>query len=207
MKPRPVHPDQTVLFAPTVLDEGDLAYVQRQCQQCTRCPLSFDRTQAVFGEGERHGPLIAFVGEAPGEHEDREGRPFVGPAGALLDSILRGMKVRREDVYLTNTVACRPPNNRKPHLDEIAACSDFLARQLRIVQPRCIVALGATAASTLLKTDKGVISLRGAWFTWEAVPLRVTHHPASLLHLSGQELDYAKADVWRDMKAVLALVR
>jgi DNA polymerase len=164
---------------------------------CQKCKLHEGRTKAVFGEGRSNQPAIGFVGEAPGENEDRLGRPFVGKAGELLNRMLGAMELKREEVYICNVVCCRPPENRKPEEEEIRACAPFLIGQLRAVKPRIIVALGATAVLALLKWHKKLGDLRGRWFDWEGIPLRVTYHPAYLLRNPA-----AKGAAWEDLVAV-----
>ena len=152
----------------------------------------------MFGEG-NPGAVLVFVGEGPGQEEDQQGRPFVGAAGQLLtDIIVKGMKFRREDVYICNIVKCRPPDNRNPEPDEIESCGVFLRKQLQAINPRVIVALGNIAAKTLLKTDKGITALRGKWQTYEGVPLMPTFHPAYLLRNPRD-----KKLVWEDIQQVM----
>lgn len=136
-----------------------------------------------------------FVGEAPGEHEDRQGLPFVGPAGELLTKIIGAMKLSREEVYICNVLKCRPPNNRDPQPDEVASCEPYLQRQIELVRPRIICCLGRHAAHALLKTDSSLGRLRGRLHQYQGTPLVVTYHPAALLHNSSY-----KRDTWEDMK-------
>lgn len=165
---------------------------------CRRCRLCEQRTQIVFGTGNPDAEL-AFVGEGPGYDEDKKGEPFVGRAGQLLTEIItKGMKMRREDVYIANVVKCRPPQNRNPEPDEIAACEPFLRKQLEIVQPRIIIALGAFASQTLLKTKTPISRLRGVWHSYNKIKLMPTLHPAYLLRNPKD-----KRLVWEDIKAVL----
>jgi uracil-DNA glycosylase len=165
---------------------------------CRRCRLCEQRTQVVFGVGNPSARLM-FVGEGPGEDEDLRGEPFVGRAGQLLtDMIEKGMGLRRQDVYIANVVKCRPPGNRNPQKDEIAQCSPFLRRQVALVRPEVIVALGTFAAQTLLRSEATIGKLRGAWHEYEGIPLRPTYHPAYLLRSPEQ-----KKPAWEDLKAVL----
>lgn len=165
---------------------------------CRRCRLCEQRTQIVFGTGNPDAEL-AFVGEGPGYDEDKKGEPFVGRAGQLLTEIItKGMKMRREDVYIANVVKCRPPQNRNPEPDEIAACEPFLRKQLEIVQPRIIIGLGAFASQTLLKTKTPISRLRGVWHSYNEIKLMPTLHPAYLLRNPKD-----KRLVWEDIKAVL----
>lgn len=165
---------------------------------CTRCKLHRGRTHLVFGEGNPRARVV-FVGEGPGLEEDREGRPFVGEAGRLLtDIIVKGMKLKREDVYICNIVKCRPPENRNPEPDEIEACESFLKKQLLAVNPEVIVALGNVAAKTLLRTGENITALRGAWRAYEGIPLMPTFHPAHLLRKPKD-----KKLVWEDIQHVM----
>ena len=175
---------------------ADLAAVLGPCQ---RCKLSGGRTHIVFGVGNEEADLM-FVGEGPGRDEDLRGEPFVGRAGQLLtDIIVNGMKLRREDVYIANVVKCRPPQNRNPEPDEIERCIPFLARQIEIVRPRVIVALGKFAAHTLLNTTTPITRLRGQWHEYRGVKLMPTLHPAYLLRNPAD-----KRLVWEDVKQVMA---
>jgi uracil-DNA glycosylase len=175
-----------------------LSAVREELGDCTRCKLYSGRTNIVFGEGNPQAVLV-FVGEGPGQEEDEQSRPFVGAAGQLLtDIIVKGMKVKREDVYICNVVKCRPPDNRNPDPDEIEACEPFLKKQLAAINPTVIVALGNTAVKTLLKTSEGITSLRGKWQTYQGIPLMPTFHPAYLLrNPSGKKL------VWDDIQQVM----
>jgi uracil-DNA glycosylase len=161
---------------------------------CERCRLCEKRTQTVFGVGDRHADWM-LIGEAPGENEDRQGEPFVGQAGKLLDNMLRSLSLARgENVYIANVLKCRPPGNRNPEPDEVARCAPYLQRQVALVKPKLIVALGRFAAQSLLKTDASISSLRGRVHTYEGVPVIVTYHPAYLLR-SLQD----KAKAWQDL--------
>ena len=165
---------------------------------CRRCKLCQGRTQIVFGTGNPRAELV-FVGEAPGRDEDLKGEPFVGRAGQLLTEIItKGMKLRREDVYIANVVKCRPPENRNPEPDEIAACEPFLVKQLELIKPRIIVALGTFAAQTLLKIKTPISRLRGVWHTYHGIKVMPTLHPAYLLRNPND-----KRLVWQDIQAVL----
>lgn len=168
---------------------------------CTRCALHQGRTQTVFGAGKPRAEIV-FVGEAPGEEEDRRGEPFVGRAGQLLtDIIVKGMKLRREDVYICNVLKCRPPQNRDPAPGEVRECEPFLLRQLQLIQPRVICALGKHAGQTLLKTDASTGQMRGKWHDYHGIPLRVTYHPAYLLRREEE-----KRKAWDDIKEVMKLL-
>ncbi len=161
---------------------------------CTRCPLGHTRQQFVFGAGNPEAGLV-FVGEAPGEEEDRQGIPFVGAAGQLLTRIIEAMQLRREEVYICNTVKCRPPENRQPTPEEMAECAPYLQKQIEIIRPRIICALGRVAAQALLKTDAPLRALRGKLHEYRGIPVLVTYHPAALLRRA--EL---KRETWEDMK-------
>lgn len=188
----------TMLSASPSDGQEDLDAVRAALGACTRCKLCSGRTNIVFGEGNPHAELV-FVGEGPGKDEDLEGRPFVGRAGQLLtDIIVKGMQIRREDVYICNVVKCRPPENRNPEPDEIAACEPFLLRQLRAINPKVIVALGNISVKTLLKTKAGITTLRGKWHTYHDIPLMPTFHPAYLLRNPPD-----KKLVWEDIQLVM----
>ena len=174
-----------------------LSVVQNVVSGCTKCRLHEGRTQTVFSRGNPNAPL-AFVGEGPGRDEDLQGKPFVGAAGQLLDKIIAAMGLTENDVYICNVVKCRPPNNRVPAPDEMAACTPYLVEQLGLVRPQYIVALGKTAASFLLESTETMAQLRGTWRTWQGIPLLATWHPAYLLRMPA-----AKKDTWDDMKLVL----
>lgn len=178
---------------------GDLA---REVAACTKCGLCQTRTQTVFGVGNPIADLV-FVGEAPGADEDRQGKPFVGRAGQLLtDIIVKGMRMRREDVYICNVLKCRPPENRDPSPEEVYYCEPYLIRQLEIIRPKVICALGKYAAQTLLKSTASVSRMRGQWWKYHGIPLRVTFHPAYLLR---NEKD--KVLCWEDIQEVMKLLQ
>jgi len=167
-----------------------------------RCKLWNGRKTIVFGSGNPQAELL-FVGEGPGADEDEQGLPFVGRAGQLLTQMIeKGLKIPRPKVYICNIIKCRPPGNRKPERDEIAACRQFVERQIDSVQPRAIVALGATAVETLLGTRQSMGSQRGRWHEFHGIPLMVTYHPAFLLRDPNR-----KPDAWEDLKKVLALLQ
>ncbi|MCA8255732.1 uracil-DNA glycosylase [Burkholderia sp. AU31624] len=161
---------------------------------CTLCGLCEKRTNTVFGVGDREADWM-LIGEAPGENEDKQGEPFVGQAGKLLDNMLHSLSLKRGDnVYIANVIKCRPPGNRNPEPDEVASCEPYLQRQVALVKPKLIVALGRFAAQTLLKTDASIASLRGRVHAYEGVPVIVTYHPAYLLR-SLQD----KSKAWADL--------
>jgi uracil-DNA glycosylase len=185
-------------WEPALPPSRDLAAVREGLGECARCKLHTGRKTIVFGEGNPHAALV-FVGEGPGQEEDQQGRPFVGAAGQLLtDIIVKGMRLRREDVYICNIVKCRPPNNRNPEPDEIEACEQFLVKQLEAIKPKLIIGLGNVAVKTLLKTKEGITSLRGNWKTYHGIPLMPTFHPAYLLRNPAD-----KKLVWEDIKKVI----
>jgi uracil-DNA glycosylase len=163
----------------------ELEAVAAEAAGCTRCRLHQSRTQVVFGQGDPHADLM-FVGEAPGFHEDRQGIPFVGPSGQLLNRLLEGIGLRRQDVYICNAIKSRPPGNRDPQPDEIAACRPWLDAQIRLVDPRVVVTLGNFAAKTLLETTTGITRLRGRTYPFQGRVLLPTFHPAAALHTQGR---------------------
>jgi DNA polymerase len=171
-----------------------LDMVRKDLGPCQRCKLHVGRKHIVFGAGNPRAKLV-LVGEAPGYEEDIQGQPFVGRAGQLLTRILRAIGLTREDVYICNIIKCRPPGNRNPEPDEIAACIPFLRRQLRAVKPGLICALGTFAAQTLLGTNKPISRLRGHFHTYEGKLLLPTYHPAFLLRNPSK-----RRDVWEDMQ-------
>jgi uracil-DNA glycosylase family 4 len=169
---------------------------------CRRCKLWPGRTHLVFGVGNPNARLM-FVGEGPGRDEDLQGEPFVGRAGQLLtDIITKGMGLRREDVYIANVIKCRPPDNRNPEPDEVASCEPFLKKQIDLVRPEIIVALGKFAVQTLLQSKLPITRLRGNWYTYHGIKLMPTFHPAYLLRNPGD-----KKLVWEDIKKVIKEIR
>jgi uracil-DNA glycosylase len=179
-----------------------LEAIAAEARVCTNCALHEGRHHSVFSRGTGASGVV-FVGEGPGEEEDRQGLPFVGPAGQLLDRMILAMQLGRDDVYVCNIVKCRPPKNRKPEADEMARCMPFLDRQLSLLEPRVIVALGATAVQGLLGTTEGITRLRGQWKLYRGkIPVMPTFHPAYLLRTP-----QAKRDVWKDLQEVLRRLR
>jgi uracil-DNA glycosylase family 4 len=184
--------------APALQAATTLEALRAELGDCQRCKLASGRTHIVFGVGDPHAALM-FVGEGPGRDEDRQGEPFVGRAGQLLTEIItKGMKMRREDVYIANVIKCRPPENRNPEPDEIAACEPFLRRQIELIQPQVLVALGTFAAQTLLGVRTPISRLRGRWHTYQGIKLMPTLHPAYLLRNPND-----KRLVWEDVKMIL----
>lgn len=174
-----------------------LAEIRSELGDCQRCGLCHGRRSIVFGTGNPRAELV-FVGEAPGAEEDAQGTPFVGEAGKLLTKMIEAMGYRRDDVYICNLIKCRPPNNRNPEAEEIAACEPFLKAQLASVQPRAVVALGKFAAQTLLRDDTAISRMRGLWREYEGIPLMPTYHPAYLLRQPAE-----KRKVWSDLQQVM----
>lgn len=175
--------------------------LQAEVAACVACPLHRTRTQTVFGVGDRTAKWMV-VGEAPGEQEDLQGEPFVGRAGLLLNEMLRAIGLLREQVYIANVLKCRPPKNRDPQPDEAAACEGHLLRQLALVQPKIILAVGRIAAQNLLKTAAPIGKLRGAVHDYRGVPLVVVYHPAYLLR---SPLEKRRA--WDDLRLALQVSR
>lgn len=189
---------QTGLFAPA-RERETLEQIREDLGDCRRCKLWQGRKNIVFGSGNPKAELV-FVGEGPGAEEDEQGLPFVGRAGQLLtDMIEKGLKIPRPEVYICNIVKCRPPGNRKPERDEVAACREFVERQIESIRPRMICALGATAAETLLETRESMGRLRGRWHEFRGIPVMVTYHPAFLLRDPSR-----KAETWADLKLIRA---
>jgi DNA polymerase len=174
-----------------------LKLIREDIGDCTRCRLHKGRTNLVFGVGNVNADLM-FVGEGPGADEDAQGEPFVGRAGQLLNNMISAMGIKREDVYIANVVKCRPPSNRTPEKDECDTCSPFLMRQIDVVQPKVIVALGAVAAKNLLAVSDSMANLRGRWYDFRDSKLAVTYHPAYLLRDPRQ-----KKETWKDLQMVM----
>lgn len=183
-----------------IVDEapGRLPQIRAEVGECTRCKLHTTRRSIVFGVGAPDAPLM-FVGEAPGEQEDRRGEPFVGPAGELLDKMIDAMGWSRRTVYINNIVMCRPPGNRNPQPDEVAQCKPFLDARIAAIAPRIIVALGRPAANTLLGIDAPISTLRGRFHDRNGIQVMPTFHPAYLLREEER-----KRDAWHDLKLVMA---
>ncbi len=172
-------------------------------EQCKLCPLHRSRIRTVFGTGNREAECL-IVGEAPGAQEDRQGEPFVGRAGQLLNEMLRALGYSRDDVYIANTLKCRPPNNRDPQIDEARSCAPYLEKQIRLLAPRVILAVGRIAAQLLLENESSLSRMRGKCFTYQntGIPVVVTYHPAYLLR---RPADKAKA--WIDLQRARAVSR
>jgi len=178
-----------------------LAELAARAAVCTLCPLAQGRTRVVFGVGDPDADLM-LVGEAPGYHEDQQGEPFVGPAGKLLDRLLADIGRKRSQVYIANVLKCRPPGNRDPLQPEIDACSDYLRRQLALVDPRVVLTLGNFATRLLLKRDVGISRLRGQVYPWWNRYLIPTLHPAAVLRSGDHLLEQIKADFALAQKAL-----
>jgi len=177
--------------------QASLDAVRTELGDCQRCRLHTGRRHIVFGTGDPKAELV-FVGEAPGEEEDRQGQPFVGRAGQLLTKMIQAMGLTREKVYIANIIKCRPPQNRNPMPDEIASCEPFLIAQLNTIQPKVICALGTFAAQTLLRTQDKISRLRGRFHHYNGIPLMPTYHPAYLLRNPED-----KRLVWEDMQKIM----
>ena len=172
---------------------AEWASLEQAVRTCTKCALHATRTQTVFGVGSRAARWM-FIGEAPGVDEDRQGEPFVGRAGQLLNAMLFAIGLKREEVFIANVLKCRPPGNRDPQPDEVAQCEPYLIQQIQLIQPRLIVALGRHAAHSLLKTEMPLSKLRGQRLSYHGTPLIVTYHPAYLLRTPTD-----KRKVWDDL--------
>jgi DNA polymerase len=182
--------------APLQPDWSALEVETKRCRKCAE--LARTRRNVVFGVGNPRTELM-FIGEAPGADEDAQGEPFVGRAGQLLTKIIEAMGMKRSDVYIANVLKCRPPENRTPLPDETVNCLPYLEKQIEMIRPKVIVALGATALRALLDIQIGITKMRGNWYTYRDIPIMPTFHPAYLLRNPP-----AKKEVWEDMKAVLA---
>lgn len=207
--PQPVPVAQPASFQlfeaelPPLAPEGDtLDRIGADIGDCRRCRLCEKRTKIVFGVGNPQSKVV-FVGEGPGQDEDLQGLPFVGKAGQLLTAMIEntakkeGIPLLRSDVYICNVVKCRPPENRTPQPDEMEICGQFLFRQLAVIRPKAICALGSTATKALLGTKEGVTKLRGQWYKWRDIPVMVTYHPSYLLRAYNVE---PKREAWEDLK-------
>ena len=201
--PKPPHFDTLAVLPTQSVPAGEraaaLEAVRAEIGDCTRCPLAYaGRRKIVFGDGDPSARLM-FIGEGPGADEDESGVPFVGKAGQLLNNMIAAMGLKREEVYIANIVKCRPPANRQPEYVEATTCSQFLVKQIDIVRPEVIVALGATAATYLLGVKQSLASLRGEWHSVRGAKVAVTYHPAFLLRDPRQ-----KGEAWKDLQRVMA---
>jgi uracil-DNA glycosylase family 4 len=170
--------------------------LQSIVEKCNRCPLSKTRTNAVFGEGNEKATIM-FIGEGPGYNEDKMGRPFVGKAGELFNKIMEAVKLKREDVYIANIVKCRPPNNRNPLEGESKTCIEFLRWQVKIIDPKIIVCLGAVAARNIIDKNFRITQNRGTWYKRGKFNIIATYHPAALLRDESK-----KGDAWEDFRSI-----
>lgn len=187
--------------APGIL-QMDWESLKSTVSTCVACPLSQTRTQTVFGVGDEQADWL-FIGEGPGAREDATGEPFVGQAGKLLDQMLAAIKLKRGDqVYITNIVKCRPPNNRNPTPYEAKQCEPYLTRQIQLIKPKLIVALGKVASQNLLQSDDSISSLRGKAHDYCGIPLIVTYHPAYLLRALSE-----KAKAWKDLCFAVSIMK
>ena len=191
--PKPPSPARQVSHC----DRPTLNEVQEELGDCQRCKLARGRTNLVFGEGSPQARLM-FVGEAPGEEEDLQGRPFVGPAGQLLNNLLSKLGLSREEVYIANVVKSRPPGNRTPEADEVAACLPFLVKQIGSIRPQVIVTLGRVATQSLLDTKAPLTKLRGNWQKFQGIRVMPTFHPSYLLRFPKE-----RHKTWEDMQQVM----
>jgi uracil-DNA glycosylase family 4 len=190
--------------APAERCVDSLERIREEAEGCTRCRLADSRTRVVFGEGDPCARIV-FVGEGPGYEEDRTGRPFVGKAGQLLTQIIEaGMGISRETVYICNVVKCRPPHNREPHEDEVRACFPFLERQIAVIRPAVIIALGSCASSTLTGTRRPISVVRGTVHAYRETPVVPTYHPAFVLRNYTQAV---RRQVWDDVRKAMAILK
>lgn len=172
--------------------------LKHYCSKCKKCRLGETRTNVVFGEGNEHADIM-FVGEGPGYYEDVQGRPFVGKAGQLLDKMIEAIHLKREDVYIANIVKCRPPENRNPLEDESDACIDYLRWQVKLINPKIIVCLGAVSAKNLIDPNLSISRQRGKFVKKGSIYFMPTFHPSYLLRN-----EMAKKDAWEDFKSIAA---
>lgn len=180
-----------------IIKDRSLEEIERQVEGCKLCGLSTTRANTVFGVGDKSAKIL-FVGEAPGAEEDKTGEPFVGRAGKLLTDMITAMGFSRGEVYIANIIKCRPPGNRDPLPSEVASCEPYLKRQIAMIEPEVICALGAVAAKTLLRVNTPISKLRGEFHQYENTPLLPTYHPAYLLRNPS-----AKKDAWEDLQMIL----
>ncbi len=187
----------------TGVSQMDWPQLRQAVAACTLCDLYKTRTQTVFGVGKQNADWL-FIGEAPGADEDRQGEPFVGRAGQLLNNMIIAVGLRREQVFIANILKCRPPNNRDPQVKEARSCGPYLRRQIELLKPRIIVTLGRIAAQNLLQTETPIGKLRGREYEYEdtAIPVVATYHPAYLLRSPGQ-----KRKAWEDLQLAMRLVK
>ena len=186
-----------------ITQESPFLSIEQKMIHCRLCALADTRKHVVPGEGNIKTDLM-FVGEAPGRDEDVQGRPFVGRAGQLLTKIINAMKFQRNEVYITNIVKCRPPNNRNPHKEEMDSCKDYLLRQIELIRPKVIVTLGKVAASFFIQTSLGMTALRGDFYEFEGIKVMPTFHPSYLIRNEGNRI--LRKMVWEDMQKVMVFL-
>ena len=201
--PRTSVPTKQTLFSEVVIDDAELEpkssviddwnNLQIEVTNCKKCTFRTTASKTVFGSGNKPADWM-LVGEAPGQQEDEQGIPFAGSSGALLTEMLRAIGLSRKDVFITNILKCRPPDNRTPHINEISSCINYIHRQQQLIQPKIIVALGLIAAQSLLKTNEPLANLRGKVHMFNDTPVIVTHHPAYLLRFLSK-----KREAWLDL--------
>ncbi len=199
-------PIKTTQVAPEIEDSRDKFILsldwnnlEQRIKSCTDCPLHQERTNTVFGVGNRQAKWL-ILGEAPGQEEDKQGEPFVGRAGQLLNSMLFAVGLQRSDIFIANTVKCRPPNNRDPHPTEILSCAPFLTRQIELIKPSLILILGRVAVRRLLQKEDALGKLRGKIHEYQNIPVVITYHPAYLLRSPSE-----KAKAWEDLQFALSV--
>jgi DNA polymerase len=196
-------PGRPPFASPALPRKAKVALLQKmddeEVKGCPKCDLCQTRTHTVFGEGDADARLM-FIGEAPGENEDLQGRPFIGKAGELLNKMINGMGLARDEVYIVNIVKCRPPDNRVPSSDEVATCTPYLERQIELVRPAVIVTLGLPSSQYMLQTRTPMGKMRGQWHAWRGIALMPTYHPAYLLRNYTKETREA---VWSDLQQVM----
>jgi uracil-DNA glycosylase family 4 len=191
------------LGAEFIIQESPFLSLEQEILNCRLCALADTRKYAVPGEGNIKTDIM-FVGEGPGHDEDVQGRPFVGRAGQLLTKIINAMKFQRSEVYITNIVKCRPPNNRNPQMEEINSCKDYLLRQIELIRPKVIVTLGKVAASFFIQTHLGMTALRGNFHEFHGIKVMPTFHPSYLIRNEGNRI--LKKMVWEDMQKVMVFL-
>lgn len=184
-------------ITPEIVTPNSWETLRADVSNCELCSLCTTRTQTVFGEGNENADWL-FIGEAPGQHEDEQGRPFIGEAGQLLSEMCRAMNLTRGEIFIANILKCRPPKNRDPHIDEIKQCSGYLQRQIALIQPKMIIAVGRIAAQSLLETTEKIGKLRGQVHQFENIPLIAIYHPSYLLRSLTE-----KRKAWHDLQFAL----
>jgi len=193
----------SLLGAEFIIKESHFVSLQERILHCQKCPLAQSRKNAVPGEGNQKTELL-FVGEAPGHDEDIQGKPFIGKAGQLLTKIINAMHFQREEVYITNIIKCRPPNNRTPNREEIEKCKGYLFEQIKMINPRVIVTLGKVAADFFIPNKLGMTALRGDFYKFNQISVMPTFHPSYLIRNEGNKK--IRRMVWEDMKKVMAFL-